>query len=399
LKQHLDDFGISGLVDDGRKPSEPTDDPISAKVALTGHWYAASGLGEDIRCTAAALDAADFTEYVIVDFDTKIVLNYQKKEIEASGGLVIEVNIVHRNAETSMDDWLSIYRMGIQAKWTVGHWHWELDRLPSKWIHGFSFYDEIWASSTFAQNAFAAAKKRSVRLLPGAVIPYDISRQVSRKELGLADNSTLFLFVFDVGSYASRKNPQAVLAAFRDAFPVGDEAVELVVKTQNGSKDPALWTELVELCGKDNRIHLLDAKLSRDHLNGLMLSMQAFVSLHRSEGYGRGVLEAMLLGKPVIVTAYSGTNDFADLDCACLVRYTLRPVKVGEYPGVEGQSWADADVGQAAEFMRWVHKNPQQARDLGERARKKIQDTLSPLLIGHKILNLVDVITKMTAVE
>ena len=393
LALHLSEFYLDKLAGEVNEPLAPVEAPTEAMIALTGHWDASSGLGEDIRCTAAALDVIGFTDYVIVNFDDKTVLSSLKQTIEVWAGLAVQVNIVHRNAETSMEDWLVLRRMGIQSAWAIGHWHWELSRIPSKWIHGFSFYDEIWASSQFAQAAFAEPGKRPVRLLPGTVIPTQMLRHVSRSELGLSENTTVFLFMFDASSYATRKNPQAVLAAFREAFPMGNEAVELVVKTQNASKDQALWAELTAL-GNDDRIHITDAKLSRDHLTGLMVSAQAFVSLHRSEGYGRGPLEAMLLGKPVIMTAYSGTNDFADSDCACLVRYTLRPVEAGEYPGVEGQSWADADISQAAGFMRWVHENPQQARQLGERAKQKIESTLSPTLVGRKTLSFVESILK-----
>ncbi len=367
---------------------EPPPEVIRAHVALTGHWDASSGLGEDMRSSVAALDACGYSDYVIVNLDADTMLTAAKALIPAGATLEVAWNIVHRNAETSIEDWHSMRRLRILAEKTVGHWHWELDRLPSAWAHAYSYYDEIWASSRFAMDAFAISGARPVRLLPGAVTAPVVGHEVSRAALGLKESATLFLFMFDFASYATRKNPHAVIAAFEMAFPKGDEDVQLVIKTQNARKMPALSAELGALA-QDGRVILKDAKLSREELVSLIGTANAFVSLTRSEGYGRAPAEAMLLGRPVILTGYSGTNDFADADTACVVNYTLVPVQPNEYPGVEGQSWAEADVAHAAHYMRWVHHDPAAARALGERGRKKVSEMLAPEKVGRAMLELL----------
>ena len=224
--------------------------------------------------------------------------------------LEVGLNIVHHNADTAVTDWAAMRKLGIQAQRAIGHWHWELERLPSWWLHAFSFYDEIWASSTFAADAFAAEERRPVKMLNGAVtVP--TADKLPRSRFGLREDATLFLFMFDWASYASRKNPQAVVDAFVLAFPSGDEAAQLLIKTQNAALRPELSLAFA-LALQDVRIMIVDDSMTRTELVGLVATADCFVSLHRSEGYGRAPAEAMLLGKPVIVTGYSGTTDYTD---------------------------------------------------------------------------------------
>jgi glycosyltransferase involved in cell wall biosynthesis len=211
-------------------------------------------------------------------------------------------------------------------------------------------------------------------------VPDDVE-PLRRSRFGLRDDATVFLFMFDWASYATRKNPHAVVRAFALAFPLGTERVQLLIKTQNSALRPELWANLsAEI--EDERVLLKNESLTRDELAGLILSVDGFVSLHRSEGYGRVPAEAMLLGVPVILTGYSGTADFADADTACVVDYTLVPVGLTDYPGVENQRWAEADIADAARHLRWVHERPEEARMLALRGQLRIRDKLSPAKVG-----------------
>ena len=187
------------------------------------------------------------------------------------------------------------------------------------------------------------------------------------------------------GSYSSRKNPEAVVQAFLSAFPESEENVRLVVKTQGGAAAAIPWRRLNALC-RDPRIDVRDVSMSRTDVLDLIATVDAFVSLHRSEGFGRGPAEAMLMGKPVIVTGYSGTADFATPDCAYVVGYRLVPVGAGDYPGAEGQTWADASIAQAAEAMKRVHVDPESARATGARGRARIEHLYDPAVSGRAML-------------
>jgi glycosyltransferase involved in cell wall biosynthesis len=128
---------------------------------------------------------------------------------------------------------------------------------------------------------------------------------------------------------------------------------------------------------------LIDRTLGREEITALMAACDAFVSLHRSEGFGRGPAEAMLLGKPVVVTAYSGNLDFCREDNACLVGSTLVPVREGEYPGWEGQVWADPDPSVAAAHMRRLVEDPEFASALGKRAAATIRAQYDAEVVGR----------------
>ena len=151
---------------------------------------------------------------------------------------------------------------------------------------------------------------------PIAWVPLPVSlarlQPVPRPSLGLPGGCFLFLFVFDFNSYLARNNPLAVIAAFQRAFPVGDGSVDLVLKTMNGRADNDAWRQFVAVCAADPRITLLDRTLDREVVLGLVDACDAFVSLHRVEGFGRTLVEAMLLGKPVVVTDFSWQHRLFD---------------------------------------------------------------------------------------
>jgi glycosyltransferase involved in cell wall biosynthesis len=361
---------------------------INARVALTGQWFAKSGRGEDVRCSASSLLAIGYNDFVIIDRDTGKLLTSDFQLIDPSVSVMVEVNIFHMNAETALIDWQRIRELKVSAKKNVGFWAWELETLPSYWRYCYSFYDEIWASTEFARQAFEREKLRPVRLTPMAVMTPTSERVVTRRELDLPEDTFIFFFMFDFRSFLVRKNPEAAIRAFQKAFPKGDEKVLLLIKTQGGDLNPDQWFRFTKTL-EDPRISIRDVVLDRNEVVDLLRASDSFVSLHRSEGFGRGPAEAMLLQKPTIVTAYSGTEDFTDSSCAYPVDFDLVPVAVDEYPGVDGQRWANASVDHAATQMRRVYEKPEEARLIGERAREKIVDLYSPSVVGKKMLEAI----------
>jgi glycosyltransferase involved in cell wall biosynthesis len=359
-----------------------------AAIGLTGQWRAATGRGEDMRQAAAALRAVGFRDFVVIDSDRAQVLQEDGTALAEGCRVDLDTNVVCLNADTAFNDWRLLQRLNVTARRSIGFWAWELERLPLYWRHAFSFYDAIWTHAEFGRAAVAQEELRPVRAIrPGVSLP-PLRRQPSRAELGLPDDATVFLFMFDFHSFASRKNPEAVVAAFVQAFPRGDERVHLLLKTQCGDADPEAWMRLNALC-TDPRITIRDMVMEREQVIALVCSADAFVSLHRSEGFGRGPAEAMLLGKPVILTDYSATTDFATRDCAYLVDYRLKPVARHEYPGVREDlevHWAEPDIAMAAAHMRHVHEHPEAARALGLRARARIEQLYGMANAGAVLL-------------
>ena len=390
LEPWLAGFGLQGLLaaPTDHAPGPVVPPPHRCFVVLVGDWTSPSGIGEDIRTAVASLDAVGFADYVIVDLVAGQVITAGRAVLPAGQPVEAAWAVMFHNADTALADWRTLRRLGVAAGRVAAHWLWELERMPARWTHAFSFCDEVWASTQFVRQIFEPEARRPVRLLHHAIAAPRPSGTVLPGDLGVPPDTTVFLFMFDVASYVARKNPGAVIRAFLEAFPSGDERACLLIKAQNAELRPDLWAGLAGMTS-DPRVVLKDARMSRDEVTTLVASASAFVSLHRSEGFGRGPAEAMLLGVPVIITGYSGTADFADETCACIVGYTLVPVQPGEYPGVEGQRWAEPDVSQAAGFMRWVHAEPAAAQAIGRRGQARVAPMLAPAKIGADMLALL----------
>jgi glycosyltransferase involved in cell wall biosynthesis len=276
-----------------------------------------------------------------------------------------------------------------------------LERYPLEWGRQLSRFDEIWAPSTFIEQAIAttSAAGKAVFAMPLAC---EMRRRGlhSRRRFGVRDSAYAFLFAFDFLSYLERKNPLAVIKAFSTLVedrPFDD--IVLVIKTNNADAKPDLRDQVkAALAPLGQHAVMIDGTLSELEMNSLMWLCDCFVSLHRSEGFGRGLSEAMAMGKPVIATAYSGNMEFCDEATAHLVPFELVPLREGDYPHWEGQRWAEADVEAAARAMRQLADNPTSGREMGRRARTRLANNFGYLAAGLRYAKrLAEVSTSRTA--
>jgi len=249
---------------------------------------------------------------------------------------------------------------------------WELPVLPTSWRILLSRMDAILAPTRFVQATCAEALPGTPVLhYPQAVfLPPGVRPDPAA--FGLGGGATTFLLSFDIGSDIARKNPEAALAAFQAAFP-GDEAVRLVVKTKPWPEVPAFVEAARALRQRvqgDRRIQIVERDLDYPALLGLYASCDVLLALHRSEGLGLHLMEAMSLGKPVVATGWSGNMDFMTPANSVPLGHRLVPVATahGAYldeVGRPGQVWAEADQGEAVEALRALHRNAERRRALG----------------------------------
>lgn len=262
----------------------------------------------------------------------------------------------------------------------IGVWGWETDTIPARWQRAFALVQEIWVYSDFmAQNIGAVAPVPTLALPPPVQPP---AQPAEPTRLGVPEDGFLFLFVFDYLSTIQRKNPVGLIEAFKRAFSPG-EGPRLLLKTINGPLRPLAEEEVLWAAHGRPDVHVIDRSLSGEELGGLMAACDCYVSLHRSEGFGLTMAEAMAIGKPVIGTGYSGNLDFMDERNSYLVEYELG--RVGPdceiYPP-EG-TWAMPSVEHAAQLMRRVVERPEEAAARGEQAREDIARELSPRATGE----------------
>ena len=269
-----------------------------------------------------------------------------------------------------------------RGKYNIGYWLWELPELPEAFHGSFSYLDEVWVSSEYGREAIARVSPIPVVKVPPALPAEGLrTKGVGREYFGLQDRHRVFLFMFDAHSIVERKNPGAVIEAFKRAFP-NDPDARLVLKLVHA--DLALVARL-RAEAADPRVLVIDRVFDREEVNSLLALSDCYVSLHRSEGFGLTMAEAMALGKPVIATGHSANLDFMNVGNSLLVRYEMVRLEKDYPPYPRGSAWADPDVDHAAELMRTVYEDPDRARKLGDRARADVMAYLSPEAVGTRI--------------
>lgn len=308
---------------------------------VVGYFGAASGLGERARELVACLraDGVAVSEWP-VDLDDADLPAVRK----------VTIAVVTAVQLASVRERLPVPFAG--AERLIGYFFWELGTVPDDQRWGIGMVDEIWAPTEFVRAAYAAATDRPVRL-----VPLPVAAPPPGLETGAPSPSEPFTFLasFDHLSVMERKNPIGAVAAFQRAFPTGHPstpAVRLIVKTMNGERRPEAVERLRAAIGDDRRIELRDERLDVADQFALIERADALVSLHRSEGLGLHLAEAMWLGTPVVATGYSGNLDLMDDSCAALVRYELIPVRHGDDAYPETARWADPDLDHAAALMQ-----------------------------------------------
>jgi glycosyltransferase involved in cell wall biosynthesis len=369
-------------------------------VNFLGYARGEFGIGQNVRSYARALESIHHP-FSIFNFDVGRASRQQDHSMDrfVSDRLDYACNVFFINADQLPIARHVLGRNAFAGRHNVGFWVWELERFPRDWRAAFRLVDEIWCPTEFVRAAIAAATDKPVLRMPKA-IEFDVPDGMDRARFGLPADEFVFLFSFDFNSFIARKNPEAVIAAFRRAFADAAPGVRLLVKSTNGERFPDRLDALRRSVADDPRIEVRDAFLSRGEMFGLQNVVDCYVSLHRSEGYGLGMAESMYLGKPVIATRYSGNLDFMDDENSLLVDFTMVPLQHGDYPYWKGQTWADADVGHAATFMRRVFEDREFACDLGAKAAASIRRTNSRAVCGEAVhARLLEIERERTATD
>jgi hypothetical protein len=347
--------------------------PASPGVNLLGYARGQFGVAESLRGCARALERSNYPfEIFNLDVGTASRQQDYSMDLHFSDALHFAVNAFFLNADQMPVARSVLGKPAFSGRHNIGYWLWELEKFPHDWHGSFRLVDEVWAPTAFVCEAIGAATNKPVLRMPMTVEP-KAPVGMDRAYFGLPHGAFVFLFSYDFNGFASRKNPEGVIAAFRQAFGGGDEDVRLLLKSSNGGRFPDRLAAIRQSIADDPRIELRDGFLSRGEMSGLQNAADCFVSLHRSEGFGLGLAECMYFGKPVIATGYSGNLDFMNAGNSLLVDYGLMPLRNGDYPYWQGQRWAEPDVAHAARLMRQIHGDRDFARRIGAAAAISIR--------------------------
>ena len=355
-------------------------------LELIGFVRAEIGLGESLRQLARACSAVA-TPIALTNIALDMGIRQSDSSLDAFlvEAPTFRTRLVCTNPDSLGEGNLVDGAYALPDAYNIGYWYWELENLPTAWVDAGNLIDELWVATDFvATAARKVIDKRIVKITP-PIDERQPSRRYTRAEFGLPETAFLFLFSFDFGSYPARKNPEAVVRAFKFAFSRGETNAHLIVKCHRAHTFPDAHRALLQAIGEDPRVTVLDQTLTRDALAGLQSVIDCYISLHRSEGLGLGLAECMALGKPVIGTAYSGNLEFMRENNSLLVDYTMVPVKEGEYLDWQNQHWAEANVVHAAEHMRRLFDDRAFARTLGVAGQKTIREEYSREAVGRRI--------------
>lgn len=275
-------------------------------------------------------------------------------------------------------------------RYTIAMWAWELPEAPDYALKQLPRMDELWVLSSFVADAFRTATDMPITVIP-SVVPQRPGIQGDRAKFGLPDDGLVVLFNFSASSSDARKNPWAVIEAFQQAFRPSERGTDahLVIKAVDLHRFPELSAQLAQSVASVNGT-LIGRDLTRADMDCLLATCDVYVSLHRSEGFGLGMAEAMAMGKPVIATGYGGNIDFMPPGSAAVVGYDIRPINDRDHRfGAEfgdwyrpGQLWAEPDVEQAARWLRRFAESETLRRTMGTRGAEAVKEVCSPKAVG-----------------
>lgn len=351
-------------------------------VNVVGYLDAETGMGQAARSLVRAFEETGIP-VSLHNLDLGVVARRGDQRFTGcASDFPFDVNLLVVNADQVLpvSDHLGAEVLGRRAN--IGFWLWELEDFPDRWLPAFDRLHEIWTPSTFCLDAISAVAPMPVRRVPLPVArPDEVS--ADRGRFGLPTDRFLFLYSFNFLSYAARKNPLGTIASFRRAFGP-DDPVSLVLKTAQSDFAPEV-RESVESAIGDASVIMIDRYLDRGDTDGLMASVDAYVSLHRSEGFGFTLAESMALGKPVVATPYGGVTDFFDRNTGFPVAYRRVTLDRDHGPYPAGAHWAEPDLDDAAAQLRRVVDDPAEARRRAERALEVVTERLSDTAVGSVI--------------
>lgn len=360
-------------------------------VNVIGYFGAESGVGEESRALHHALRVVGIpttTTHVHAGGSRHAL----PTTVPDSDHRPFEIDLLAVNADQTPHT-RGILPRDPHVRATVGFWAWETERLPEHQAGAFDHVDLVLAPSEHAAAAIRATARRLGVDTPVSACPLPVTAtgpdpRIGRSDLGLPAGP-LVLFCFDHLSVMERKNPLAAIDAYRRAVPRTGHAT-LVIKTSNAAAQPAEHERLRRAAAERDDVVVIDAYLTPEHIRALMHTADVYLSLHRCEGFGLTVAEAMAGGTAVVTTAYSGTMDFTAAGTAELVPYELVDIP-DDTPHYAGTGrWAAPDVDAAADSLARLLGDDDERRALGARGRAHIASVLAPRTIGDRLVRLLD---------
>ncbi len=362
-----------------------TYEPICANhfgINIIGYLKAESGVGRAAQLSINSARSADI-DLAIKNFTGGSLSRAETKLPEGlATGVPYDINLFHINADQTPVVYGQLGEDVFSGRYNIGYWYWELPEFPTEWQSAFQYLDEVWVGSSFCQQSISASSPIPVVLIPPG-LTVSPAPHLDRAHFNLPETGFLFLTMADGLSFLERKNTIGVIDAFQKAFPNPSDDVRLVIKTINGVHAKKGMDAILQAARNNPSIIILDAYFDRTEVDSLINVCDSYVSLHRSEGFGLPIAEAMLMGKPVIATDWSANTDFITSRNSYPVDYSLVRLDKDYGPYKTGMHWADPDLEHAAHQMKTVYKFDSEVRQRAQRGQSDLSDWYRPNYTGN----------------
>jgi glycosyltransferase involved in cell wall biosynthesis len=365
------------------------DRELAPAVNVFGHFYADTGVGESARGLACAISllrpvnqvpvytghvqrgvglSSLFQRYDYLS-DTNVFVSYPHERGDLLGMTPPQYSRARRN---------------------IIHLAWEQKDANPWWKVVYDRYDEIWVISEFSATPFRRMFPERVKVVPNVLRFPEYPHCETEHRNRLKGDRLKFLFIFDANSSMERKNPEGVIDAFVKAFKGTrhEQRVRLTLKV-GGLYRPEHSRRVEHLMGMARvsglQIEFDGRQLSRDALMRLIAAADCYISLHRAEGFGYTMAEAMFFGVPVIASGYSGNLEYMNSTNSFLVPCEEAFVRNAEGPFQRGSVWGEPSVEEAAVLMQFVAEKPLDALAVGELGRRTVIERLSAAAVAETI--------------
>lgn len=357
-------------------------------VNLIGDIRAEIGLGQSMRLVANELDLSKY-DFVIQNFQLggNVRRNDTTWDHKMQKDAHYNINLFHINPYEIGMAYMYLDKEIWKDRYNIAFWLWELEELPEDYKKVIKFFDEIWTPSEFASNSIRKATSKPVHTIPYYVTAA-CDPKYNREYFGLPDDKFLYLVMFDSNSTMSRKNPVGAIEAFKKAFSKDDQEVGLVIKVNNPA--PENIDFLQSMLKGYNNVYYITKVMDKIEVNSLIADVDVFLSLHRAEGFGLVMAEAMLLRTACIATNWSSNTEFMNSKNACMLSCKMTKIQKSEGCYEEGGTWAEPSIDEAAMYMRKLKEDVDFYQQIVDNAYVSVSEQLGETKIVQMLETRLD---------
>lgn len=274
-------------------------------------------------------------------------------------------------------------------KKTIGFAVFETYSPPENWISILNKNDAIIVPSKFNYKIFAHEKiKKPLYYIPHCL---DMEDMYNMDVLPLYEYDR-YTFLF-MGILRDRKGYKEQVEAWLKEFGP-DDNVQLIIKTDKIEKVKSYVEKIKKQIGINKGFSpiLFENKVFDEKvLPKYLKSMDCLVSPTKGEGFGLPGLQCMALGIPVIITNFSGCQDYANDKTATLLEpngFVFRN-NMDNIPQFKNKKWAFLEVNEIQKAMRYVFNNKKQIKMKSNWAFYDVRNKFNYEVVGNLFINMI----------